>query len=107
MVRHHVAQGSCHVKIAATFFHAYCLRHGDLDVVNIAAVPDGFKDAITEAEHQNVLDCFFAKVMVDAENLLLGQYLADLAVQCFGGIQIVAEWFFKHHAPPVSIFFTS
>src|SRR6476661_5357029 len=104
MVGHHVTERSGHVKIPAAFFHAYGFRHGDLYVVNVTPVPDRFKNAVAEAENQNILDRFLAKVMVDAENLLFSQHFADLAVQGFGRRQIIAEWLFKHHTPPVSIF---
>ena len=92
-------------KIAAAFFHAHGFRHGDLNMVDVAPVPDRFKNSIAETEYQNVLDGFFAKVMVDAENLLFGQHLTNLAVQRLGRFQIIAEGFFKDHAPPVAIFF--
>src|SRR5580765_5216805 len=106
MIGHHVTERSRHIKIAATFFHAHGFRHRYLYVVNVAAVPDGLKNAIAEAENKNVLYRFFAKVVVDAENLLFGQHFADLAVQRFGRFQIITERLFKDHSPPMTIFFT-
>ena len=55
------------VKVPAAFFHTHSFRHGDLNVVNVAPVPDRLENAIAEAEHQDVLYGFFAKVMVDTD----------------------------------------
>src|ERR1041385_6365368 len=103
MVGHHITERSCHIKIAATLFHAHSFRHRDLNVVNIATVPNGLKNSIAETEDQDILHRLLAKVMVDAENLTFAQDLAHLAVQGFGRSQLIAEGLLKHHAPPVSI----
>ena len=75
-------------------------------MIDVAAVPNRFKNAIAEAEYQDVLDGLFSKVMVDTENLAFREYLAYLAVQGFGRCQIIAKRFFENNAPPMSIFFT-
>ena len=50
---------------------AELLGHGDLDVVDVAAVPDGLEDGVAEAQRQDVLHRLFAQVVVDAEDLVL------------------------------------
>ncbi len=49
------------------------LGGGDLDVMDVLAVPDGFEDRVREAEHEEVLHRLFAEVMVDAVDLVLGE----------------------------------
>ena len=75
MVGHHIAQRAGRLVIAAALLHAQCLRHRDLYVVDVAAVPDGLEDAVGKAEHQNVLHRFLAQVMVDAVDLPLLKHL--------------------------------
>src|SRR6185312_6303514 len=107
MVRHHVTKRSGHVKVAAAFFYAHSFRHGNLDMVDVTPVPDGLKNTVAEAKHQDVLDRFFAKIMVDAENLPFRQHLADLAVQGFGRFQAIAKRLFEDHATPAPVMFAS
>jgi hypothetical protein len=38
-------------------------------VIDVAAVPDGLEDAVGETEDHDVLDRFFAQVMIDAVDL--------------------------------------
>jgi len=47
----------------------------DIHVVDMIATPQRLEDTIGEAQHQNVLDGFFAEEMIDAVDLVLGQYL--------------------------------
>src|SRR5689334_8759249 len=107
MIGHHVPQCSCHIKVAAAFFHAHGFCDHDLNVINVTPVPDGLKDAVAEAENKDILHGFLAQIMVDAENLALRKDLADLAVQRLCRIKVIAERLFKYHAPPMAVFFTS
>src|SRR5260221_12806165 len=102
----HVAGGfPRHVKVTAAFFHSHGFRHSDLYVIDITPVPDGFKNSIAEKEYKNVMDGFFAQVMVYAENMPVSEHLAHLAVQCFGRSQIIAERLFKDHATAIALLF--
>ena len=46
------------------------LLHGDLDMVDVAIVPERFKKGVGKAENQNILYGFFAEVVVDPVDLL-------------------------------------
>src|SRR5258708_29636675 len=78
---------------------------GDLDVVDVVAIPEGFDDVVRKTEDHDVLDGFFAEVMVDAVDLLFGQDFLEIVVELNGGLQIVAEWFFNDDAGPLAVFF--
>ncbi len=80
VIGNHVAHGAGGFVIAAARFHADRLRHGDLDMIDVAAIPDGLEDSIRETEHQNVLDGFLAQVMIDAVDLFFAENGADLCV---------------------------
>src|SRR6266481_107632 len=107
MVRNHVPERSRHIKITAALLHANGFCHRDLNMVNIAAVPDGLKDAVAEAKYQNVLHRLFTKIMVNTEHLVFMKDLEHLPVQRPGGLEIIAEGFFKYHAPPLTVFFAN
>ena len=98
MVLHHVAERARRVVVAAASLDADGFGHGDLDVVDMAGVPQRLEQGIGEAERQQVLDRLFAQVMVDAVDLLFGEYAADLVVDLAGGFQIVADRLLQHHA---------
>ena len=70
-------------------------------MVNIAAVPDRFENAICKTESQDVLDRLFAQIVIDTVNLFFVQDLLDLLVQGPGRIQVPPEWLFDDHSPPV------
>ena len=52
-------------------------RDRDLDVVDELAVPDRLEDPVREAKGEHVLDRLLAEVVVDPEDLLLGEVAAD------------------------------
>ena len=58
------------VELAAAL-DAEVLGHGDLDVVDVAPVPERLEDAVAEAEDHQVADGLLAQVVVDAVDLRL------------------------------------
>ena len=76
---HHVAIGAGLLVEAGALAEAQRLRHVDLHVVDEVAVPDRLEQAVGEAERQDVLRRLLAEEMVDAEDLLFGEHLVQLA----------------------------
>ena len=87
MVGHHVAQCAGFVVIAAALFHAHGFRHRNLYVIDVAAVPDRLENSVGEAQSQNVLNGFFAQVVIDAVDLLFVGHPQQLLVQQAGRIR--------------------
>src|SRR5258708_38467874 len=77
---------------------------GDLDVVDVVAIPEGIDDVVRKAEDHDVLDGFFAEVMVDAADLLFGQDFLEMVVELNGGLQIMTEWSINDDARPLAGF---
>src|SRR5438105_5100042 len=73
MVLYHVADGSRLFVVGATALYANVFCDGDLDMVNIAPVPDRFKDAVCQAENKNILYCFFTEVVVNTIDLFFSE----------------------------------
>ncbi len=51
-------------------------------MVNVIAIPERFKDGVTEPEHQHILNSLFAEVMIDAVDLVFAKRLMYRFVQC-------------------------
>jgi len=48
---------------------AFGFADGDLHMVDIFAIPDRFEDAVGKAHDHQILDSFFAQIVVDPEDL--------------------------------------
>src|SRR5260370_38910943 len=104
MVGNHIAQSPGGFIEAAALLYPHGFRGRDLDVFNKMPVPDGFKDAVAETEHHQVLYGLFAEIVINAGDLPLFQHLLDFSMQRARSLQIVTEWFFSNHAPPWAVF---
>ena len=68
------------VVIIAAKLHAQFFGDRNLHVIHVAAVPHRLENSIRESEGENVLNRFFAEVMVDAVNLVFVKHFANFAV---------------------------
>src|SRR5262249_1597989 len=73
MIGNHVAKSARGFVEGAAMFNANGFGGGDLDVVDVGAVPERFDDAVGKAKNQYILYGFFAEIVVDAVDLLLGE----------------------------------
>ncbi len=107
MVRDHVAQRAGLFIVSAALFDADLLAGGNLHAVDVAAIPDRLEDAVAESKYQNVLDGFFAQIVIDTIDLILVQDLLQCLVKLAGRIEIAAEGFFDHEPPPAVVLLSS
>ena len=91
------------IEITAAPFDADGLRHGNLHVVDVAAIPDRLEDSVGETERHDVLHGLFAQVVIDAVDLFFVDFLEQLLVQGLGRFQIVTEGFLDNDAPPMIV----
>ena len=84
MVLEHVARGAAAVVIAAAGADAEFFGDGDLDVVDVATVPEGFEDRVGETQDEEILDGLLAEVVVDAEDLRLAEVAGGDGVEVDG-----------------------
>ena len=75
----------------------------DLDMVDVAAVPDRLEDPVAEPEDQQVPDRLLPEVVVDAVDLRLAEDLADLAVQADRRVEVVAERLLDDDPAPAAL----
>jgi hypothetical protein len=92
VVLHHVAQGSNRVVEAAAVLDAEVLRHRDLDVVDVLAIPDRLEDRVRESQVEDVHHRLLAEEVVDPQELGLVEVLMELLVELARRVEVVAEW---------------
>ena len=98
VVLQHVSQGAGAVVKAAALFHTQRFGGGDFHRAHIIAVPQRLKHRIAKAQWQQVLQAFFAQIMVDAVDLVFAEMAADGLADGAGGRKIGAQRFFQHDA---------
>ncbi len=97
VILHDVADRSHFVIKLSPPLHPELLGHGDLDALQVVAVPAGLDQRIGEAEVDQVQHRFLAEVMIDAKDGRLGKEAMKRAIQFLGRGQIAAEGLFHHH----------
>ena len=86
--------------VAGPALDPHRLGHGDLHVVDQLPVPERLEDPVREPECHEVLDGLLAEVVVDAEDLVLGEPAPDRGCQLASGREVVAEGLLDDHARP-------
>ena len=94
MILHHIPERSGVFVIAGPGAQAFLFTHGNLDVVDIFMIPDGFENTVGEAEHHNILHRFFPEIMIDTVDLRFIEYFTDRRIDGLGRLQIMADGFF-------------
>ena len=81
MVLHHVAQRAGLVVVTGTAFEADGFGHRDLHMVDMGGVPERLVERVGKAQRHQVLHRLLAEIVVDAEDLLFLEDLADRVVE--------------------------
>ena len=102
MILHHVAQRPGRFIITGASFHPERFRRRDLEVIDVARIPERLENRVRESQHQNVLRGLFAEKMVDAIGLIFVECVADDSIQFARRGEIGAERFFDDDARPAS-----
>lgn len=100
MVLDHIPNGSRFLIIRTATLKTNIFGDRDLDVINIASIPDRLKDPVCQAEDEDILHGLFAEVVVNTVDLVLFKDLADLPVEFLGGGEIVSEGLFDDNPRP-------
>jgi hypothetical protein len=97
---HHVPCLAHRIEVAAPLLDPERLGDRDLDLLDIAPVPERFKERVGESEDRNILDRVFAEIMVDTEYLLLAHQLLELIGQSPRRIPVRPERLFGDDTRP-------
>ena len=100
MVLDHVAQCARRVVIARAMLDADAFGCRNLDVVDIAPIPQGLKHRICQAKDQQVLHGFFTEVVVDPVNLVLFENSVQRVVEVARRFVVAPERLLDNNARP-------
>ena len=103
MVLDHVTQRARAIVIAAAVLYADLFGDCNLDVIDVATVPDWLEEGIGEAEGQDVLDSLLTEIMVDAVNLAFLECLEQGTIEGAGKIQVAPKGFFYNQARTLAV----
>ena len=103
VVLHHVPQRAGGVIIsAAAAFHAEVFGAGDLDVVDVLAVPERLEDRVRKPQHHEVLRGFLAEVVVDPVGVPFFEGGVHHFIEMTRRGEVGAEGFFNNHPCPAT-----
>jgi hypothetical protein len=91
VVLQHVARGAAAVVVTAAGADAEFFGDGDLDVVDVATVPERLEDRVGETQDEEILDGLLAEVVVDAKDLRLAEVAGGDGVEVDGRVEVLAE----------------
>ncbi|CWQ76669.1 Uncharacterised protein [Neisseria meningitidis] len=103
MVLHHIAQRAGNVVKLAALFHAQLLGDGQLHAFDVFIVPQRLEHYIGKTQRKQVLQAFFAKVVVDAVNLPFFEITRNIGIDLLGRSQIRTQRFFQNHTHVVGV----
>src|SRR5258706_5202942 len=84
MAPNHVAHRTDRIVEASAPLDPDGFRYRDLDMIDALAVPYWLKDAVSEAQHHDVLDRLFPEIVVDSVDLVFAQHRKHLTIHLAG-----------------------
>src|SRR5436190_10446599 len=69
-------------------------------MVDVVAIPDGFKHGIAKPEYEYVLDRVFSQVVIDTVNLIFSENCCNLLIQFFCRFKVSTKWFLNNNPTP-------
>src|SRR6185437_15018547 len=87
MVLQNVAECTGLLVERTTPFNANRLCRRNLNAIDVIAIPDWLEDPVAEAKDQDVLYGLLSEIVIDAEDLVLGQYVVQFVVQLARALQ--------------------
>src|SRR6185369_13765321 len=96
MVLHDVPQGTSLVIKPTTILDAEILGHRDLDATDMVTIPQRFEHRVGKAGIDDVLYWLLTQVVVDAEDVLLGEILRQQPTERSRRRPVVTERLLDH-----------
>ena len=98
MVLHHIAHRARLIIIPPAPTDTHGFGNGDLNVINELRIPQWFKQHIAKPHSDQVLNRFFAQIVINTINLIFAEMFGQGRVQRTRGFQILAKGFFNNDA---------
>ena len=97
MVLHHITDYTHLFVETSSALYAQSFGHCDLYALDVVAVPYRFQKRVRKAKVEQILDRFFAEVMIDPENRGFGEGFAERSVEFLRGRKVAAKWLFNDY----------
>src|SRR5665213_152203 len=97
MVLHHIADHTHLFVETSPALYAQSFGHCNLYALDVVAVPYRLQKRVRKAEVEQILDRFFAEVMIDPENRGFGEGFAERSVEFLRGRKVAAKWLFNDY----------
>src|SRR3954447_3365819 len=91
MILNHVANGAGLIVKSSSPLDAEVLCHGDLNALDIVAIPERLNKRVREAKDQQVIHRPLAQVMVDSKDISFVEVVKQNLVQFCCGFKIMSE----------------
>src|SRR6185503_1984168 len=104
MIRDHVAQRAGFFVVTGAAADAALLSRSDLNVFDVIAIPDRFKHRVSKTKYEDVLNCVFTEVVIDAIDLILFEDFSNRHVQRLRRLEVAPERFLDDDATPLLVF---
>src|ERR1043165_1300217 len=102
MVLHHVAERARALIVTSSTFNPEHFGRGNLDMIDVATVPNRFENRVRKPKDQNVLGGFFSEEVIDPIGLVLRECAPDNFIQLPRGSEISAEGLYHDDPCPTS-----
>ncbi len=100
MILNHIAQSTGSIIVSSAVAYTDFLRSCDFYSVYITPIPHRLKKSIGKPGYHNILNRFFAKIMVDPVNLMLKKSAVKFIIQFHGSFVTVSKRFFHYQTLP-------
>ena len=94
VVLHHVPHGSDFIVEGASGPDPFLFGYGDLNIVDQVTVPNRLPNGVGEAKVEEILNGFFAEVVVDTKEVGFVEAGLEIGDELAGGGEVVTERFF-------------
>ena len=96
VVLQHVAELADLVVVRKTTINTHGLGNRDLNMINAGVIPLCIDKSIGKTQGQQVLHCFFAKIMIDSINPFFFEVLSNGLVHFFAAVEVSTDGLFEH-----------
>ena len=91
MILHHIAQSTGLIVEAPTTLDAHILYCGNLNSLDVIAIPQWLEDPISEAQSHDVLHSLLTEEVIDTIELMFAERLTIDLVQLHSRLEIIAK----------------
>src|SRR5438067_12962685 len=100
MILHNVSNSTGLLIELRACANAKILSNHNLHMVNIILIPERLKDAVGEAESQNILHSLFAHVVIDTVDLVFMENARQISIKFLSRSKVMAKGFFNYDMGP-------